>query len=322
MNLPAAIPLDSTLSTQNSLQSGSLGLISRAETYLVLARAFLPPAQSGMLDALRDDLLEDLAAMHAEIPVSDSTPERIDALRYALEGVPDDQALLREYSRLFLSPPAPAMLNLGFYLDGGIMGGSTRQMEAYYQRHGLERDPFFRDLPDHLALNLQFLAWVLGAAAGSPGDDGDTQWEGLRDARDLIARFTLPGAHALKAKISAAIEEHRLSATYAELTFLLADVLMRDLEFLSARLPAQVVPADVSAAEAVESEPDVLPETDPEGRLACRICATDFAAGEALAGMIARLQAAGLATEHLAVCPDCRAETMGMRPLTPPTPKR
>jgi hypothetical protein len=194
-------------------------------------------------------------------------------------------------------------------------------MEAYYQRHGLERDPFFRDLPDHLALNLQFLAWVLGATAGSSGDDGDTQWEGLRDARDLIARFTLPGVHALKAKISAAIEEHRLSVTYAELTFLLADVLMRDLEFLSARLPAQVMPADVLDAEGVEPEPDVLPETDPEGRLACRICATDFAAGEALAGMIARLQAAGLATEHLAICPDCRAETMGMRPLTPPTPK-
>jgi len=322
MNLPPAIPLDSALSTQNSLQSGSLGLISRAETYLVLARAFLPPAQPGMLDALRDDLLEDLAAMHGEIPISGSTPARIDALRCSLEGIPDDQALLREYSRLFLSPPAPAMLNLGFYLDGGIMGGSSLQMEAWYQRHGLERDPSFRDLPDHLALNLQFLAWVLGATAESSANDGDTDMDGLRDARDLIARFTLPGVHALKGKIPAAIAEHRLSATYAELTFLLADVLMRDLEFLSARLPAQVVPADALGAEAVESEPDVLPETDPEGRLACRICGTEFAAGEALAGMIARLQGADLATEHLAVCPDCRAETMGMRPLTAPMPKR
>jgi putative dimethyl sulfoxide reductase chaperone len=317
-----AMPMDPTPRSHHPTKHDSLEVISRAETYLCLARAFLPPMAPGMLEALRHDLLEDLANLHAEVPISDSTPDRIDALRYSLEGVPDDQALLREYSRLFLSPPAPAMLNLGFHLDGGIMGGSTRQMEAWYQRHGLERDPSFRDLPDHLVLNLQFLAWVLGAAAESSGNDGDTEMQGLRDARDLIARFTLPGVHALKGKIEAAIEEHRLSATYAALSSLLADVLMRDLEFLSARLPAQALQTDPSAAEAKETQPDALPETDPEGRLACRICGTEFAAGEALAGMIARLQAAGLATEHLAVCPDCRTETMGMRPLTPPTPKR
>lgn len=322
MNPPAAVPKDSTLATRNSPQIGSFGLISRAETYLVLARAFLPPAQPGMLDALRDDLLADLAAMHGEIPISESTPERIDALRCSLERIPDDQALLREYSRLFLSPPAPAMLNLGLYLDGGIMGGSSRQMEAWYQRHGLERDPSFRDLPDHLALNLQFLAWVLAAAAESSSDAGDADMAGLRDARDLIARFTLPGVHALKGKIESAIGEHHLSPTYAALSSLLADVLMRDLEFLSARLPAPALQTDPSAAEAKETQPDALPETDPEGRLACRVCGTEFAAGEALAGMIARLQAADLATEHLAVCPDCRASTMGMRPLTAPTPKR
>lgn len=319
MSLDAALEINPVPDLSDVIADDPAMLLPMAETYLCLARAFLPPATPGMLEALGQDLLEDLASLHAEIPISEATPARLDALRSSLEGIPDDQALLQEYSRLFLSPPAPAMLNLGLYLDGGIMGGSTRQMEAYYQRHGLERDASFRDLPDHLALNLQFLAWVLGAAAESSRNDGNRDLQYLQDARDLIARFTLPGVHTLMDKIQAAIKEHSLSTTYEELTGLLEDVLRRDVKFLSTLLPTHVFQPTAVADDPDPASPDNI---DPDEHLACRICGTGFAAGDALAGMIARLQAEGLTTEHLAVCPDCRAETMGMRPLTPPTPKR
>ncbi|AGA32632.1 cytoplasmic chaperone TorD family protein [Thioalkalivibrio nitratireducens DSM 14787] len=278
-----------------------------------------------MLEALRQDLLEDLTGLHAELPASAATPARIEKLRTALAEIPDDESLLREYSRLFLTPPAPAMLNLGFYLDGGIMGGSTRQMEAYYQRHGLERDPNFRDLPDHLALNLQFLAWVLASAAEFAGNDDAAALQALQDARNLIARFTLPGVNALAGKILPALDSHGLGPTYAELTRFVADVLKRDLAFLSERPPAPPPwesTADPESEQEQEQEPDAAADSNPDARLDCRICGSTFVAGAALTGMIARLEAQGLATEHLSVCPDCRADTMGMRSLTPPSPKR
>jgi putative dimethyl sulfoxide reductase chaperone len=319
MSLDAAIDMNPGPELRDVITEDPDSLVPRAETYLCLARAFLPPATPGMLEALRHDLLDDLTDLHAELPISAAIPTRIEALRAALTDITDDQALLREYSRLFLTPPAPAMLNLGFYLDGGIMGGSPRQMEAYYQRHGLERDPSFRDLPDHITLNLQFLAWVFAAAAESaPGNHGDLQ-QGLHDARDLIARYTLPGVRSLIGKMGPAIAELGLGPTYTELAGILADVLKRDLAFLSERLPA---PALRESTAGAEPEPKIPVESEPDVRLACRLCGSAFVAGEALAGMIARLQAQGLTTEHLAVCPDCRTDTMGMRPLTPPSLKR
>jgi putative dimethyl sulfoxide reductase chaperone len=319
MSLDAAIEVNPGPDLIDIIAEDPDRLVPRAETYLCLARAFLPPTQPGMLESLREALLDDLTSLHAELPFSAATPARIETLRAALATIRDDESLLSEYSCLFLTPPAPAMLNLGFHLDGGIMGGSTRQMEAYYLRHGLERDPNFRDLPDHLALNLQFLAWVFAAAAeSSHGKQGAPQ-QGLHDARDLIARFALPGVHLLIGKMVPAIDEHALGSTYYELAHILADVLKRDLSFLSERLPAS---ATREWNASLEPEPEVPAESDPEARLACRICGTTFVAGEALAGMVARLQAQGLATEHLAVCPDCRADTMGMRPLTPPSLKR
>lgn len=320
MNPETAIHLDSDLFSPENVPKDPDQWIPRAETYLCLARAFLPPTQAGILAALREDLLEDLEALHAEVPIAGAVPGRIAALRSILAEIPDDQELLREYSRLFLTPPAPAMLNLGFYLDGGIMGNSTRQMEAYYQRHGLERDPDFRDLPDHLSLNLQFLAWVLAGIAEFEGVDAAAARRGLQDAWDLIARYTLPGLQSIIGKLLPAIDEHGLSQTYGELARILTDVLKRDLAVLSTHLPAPVM--QPPSPENVDPEILIRVDTDPEARLGCRVCGSDFVAGEAMAEMIGRLQAATLATEHLAVCPDCRAETMGMRPLAPPTPKR
>jgi putative dimethyl sulfoxide reductase chaperone len=319
MSLDAAIDVNPGPDLRDSIAGDPERLLLTADAYLCLARAFLPPTQPGMLEALREALLEDLSSLHAELPISPATPARVEALRAALADIPNDQTLLREYSRLFLTPPAPAMLNLGFHLDGGIMGRSTRQMEAYYQRHGLERDPNFHDLPDHLALNLQFLAWVFAAAAEPARDDGVESQQGLQDARDLIAHFTLPGVHSLIGKIGQAIDEHGLGPTYSELARILADVLERDLTSLSELLPARATPETTATPG---PEPEVPTEGDADAHLACRICGSAFVAGAALAGMIARLQAQNLATEHLAVCPDCRADAMGMRPLTPPSPKR
>lgn len=65
-----------------------------------------------------------------------------------------------EHVRLFVSNPAglPAPPYSGFYLDGGRVGGeSLDRLRAAYQADGLTMSPAYRDLPDHVAVQAEYL---------------------------------------------------------------------------------------------------------------------------------------------------------------------
>lgn len=102
--------------------------LASAELYLCLSRAFLTPLNGVTLRALREGLQPDLEELAERLPAIDA--EWLAAFRSTLEAVPSSERLLVGYSRLFLTPPAPAPLNLGGYLDGGLMGQGSRRIEA------------------------------------------------------------------------------------------------------------------------------------------------------------------------------------------------
>ncbi len=55
------------------------------------------------------------------------------------------------------------------------------------------------------------------------------------------------------------------------------------------------------------------PPSDGHGEgVACRRCGSTFAHGEELASIAQALASRSLATDHLEVCPDCRAPEMGL----------
>lgn len=67
--------------------------------------------------------------------------------------------MLVEYGRLFLGPervPCPPYGSL--YLDGVIMGPSTLDVLQRYRAAGLKVSPSWREPPDHIALELAFMA--------------------------------------------------------------------------------------------------------------------------------------------------------------------
>lgn len=133
---------------------------SRAEFLLCLARAFAVPNRPGAWEALRDALPEDLTDLAAECGYPLPTAAR--DLRAALSGIADGERLLAVYSRLFLVPGAPhPQLNVGLYLDGALAGGTCQALLDCYRQCGLAPDADFHDLPDHLTLQLEFLAWLL-----------------------------------------------------------------------------------------------------------------------------------------------------------------
>lgn len=75
-----------------------------------------------------------------------------------------DKDLEVEYARLFVGPfelIAPPYGSI--YLDGNrrVMGDSTMEVIKTYQAEGLSRSEDFKDLPDHIAVELEFMSFLI-----------------------------------------------------------------------------------------------------------------------------------------------------------------
>jgi len=74
---------------------------------------------------------------------------------FAAEGT---QNLLLDYARLFLGPNHIIAKPYGSaWLEQTLMGKSTVAVQALYREGGFEMDEEFRELPDHIAAELEFL---------------------------------------------------------------------------------------------------------------------------------------------------------------------
>lgn len=133
---------------------------ARAELYLSLSRAFLAPREAELAEALRSFLADDLQELQARLGLEAGAA--VDDYRAEMQRVRSALELLQAYSAIFLAPPVAAFINAGQYLDGARDGGSVRLMEQAYERCGVTRDDGFRDLSDHVGLQLEFVAWLYG----------------------------------------------------------------------------------------------------------------------------------------------------------------
>ncbi|SFC51307.1 chaperone TorD involved in molybdoenzyme TorA maturation [Marinospirillum celere] len=291
-------------------------LMPRAEFYLCMAHVFLATQQGLTKTQLKEDLLADLHALSEELPGIQES--QLKALTAALDELSDEQDLIKEYSRLFVTPPTPAPLNLGYYLDGGIMGTSTHAMEIYYLRYQLEKDNAFHDLPDHLALNLQWLAWVLAQLLEEGGDQPAFQKQAVQDIGSFINHYTLPGIQQLLAKTRAANKEYALSSTWLLLVEMTANQLQADLDALKAWLPQEAVKTTPKPAPEYR---EAVTDAQPNELITCNACGVEFTAGEALAEMISRLKTAGVTYDHLLICSNCRETSLDQGRMTPPGSK-
>ncbi|MCX7893144.1 MAG: molecular chaperone TorD family protein [Burkholderiales bacterium] len=101
----------------------------------------------------------------------------------------DVQSLLVDYARLFLGPIQPRARPYGsvwLEVDEGLMQESTLGVARLYEEGGFEVAEDFRDLPDHVAAELEFLYLLLfnAAKAAAAGDDA-----ALAPAAALRRRF-------------------------------------------------------------------------------------------------------------------------------------
>jgi putative dimethyl sulfoxide reductase chaperone len=284
--------------TPNTPAGGSDGLAARSEFYLCMARAFMAPLQERLFRAMRDALAADLGELGAQLGYAIDAP--LARYREQIGRVADQPALLRIYSALFVAPPSAAHINVGRYLDGAIDGGSVKAMEQAYRRCGVERDARFRDLADHVSVQLEFVAFLYAAAARRCAGEGSCEPMPVAPG-EFLQTFAMRWLGGLCSDLARADTERELEANpYAPLALILNAAAARD---------AVAVAVDAKAARkqrAIERA-----RSNYFGR----------AVTDADIAQIARkLKQHGLSTDHLSVPVELRDAAMGLEKKASPGP--
>lgn len=189
MSLSAAAPEPRSMPTPGG------ALLDRADVLYCLARAFLPPPAEWSICDWAQPLADDLAELGAALGIATTELQQaLDAecARWAAAARSADghgDSWLVEYTRLFLMPPLVVPLNTGMYLEGSIGGSAAQMMRACYEAAGHAPDESFRDLPDHVAMQLEFVARLIERAA-----QGDPDGAAMADefSREFIDAWAEP----------------------------------------------------------------------------------------------------------------------------------
>ena len=271
----------------------------RAALYLCLARAFQVPQAADSHQAMSEWLSADLNELLG--PYGAPAQHQLTHYQLAIAAIPDQAALLQHYSRLFLSPPIRVNLNTSIYFRNEIGGDSLLDLEQRYAKHRLARAEGFRDLPDHLSMQLEFLAW-LQASAAEALQQGDTQRAEHchQDALALLREVILGWLPSFIDKLRVECEVEGLPTPYLHLAELLRTTAVADAQLHEA-----------APQEAKPSEP-----------LQCQSCGDTFEDAR-VQQVIELIIAEGGEIGPLLVCPRCRAkeaEQLGSTPRHfPPT---
>jgi TorA maturation chaperone TorD len=89
--------------------------------------------------------------------------DSVDGMTKAIQRYSDEQ-LKVAYAKLFVGPFALAAAPYGsVYLDEGgrVMGDSTMDVIKWYEQEGLARSDDCKDLPDHIAIELEFVSYLV-----------------------------------------------------------------------------------------------------------------------------------------------------------------
>ncbi len=104
-----------------------------------------------------------------------------------------DEDLRIEYAKLFVGPfelIAPPYGSV--YLDEGrrVMGDSTMEVIKTYQKEGLSRSNDFKNLPDHIAVEMEFASYLIyKEIAALKKSDFSTAWEYMEKQEAFLNIF-------------------------------------------------------------------------------------------------------------------------------------
>ncbi len=130
-----------------------------------------------------------------------------------------------EYSRLFVGPfslPCPPYES--YYRENRVMGDSTMDVMRYYNNVGLEISPEFKDVPDHVVLETDFLATLYDAENDALEQGNTSAAENIRTVRD---RFIKEHANCWLPVFTQAVKDNAILPYYPVLAAILTSVVER-----------------------------------------------------------------------------------------------
>lgn len=162
---------------------------TREDIYRLLAACYYPPSKA----LIEENCCTTLVTL-LETIVPDAVQYAVDATVALGNSSLDDLAV--EHARLFIGPfqlVAPPYGSI--YLDDTktVMGESTAKVAAFYHNCGLQLAEDFHELPDHCAVELEFisfLAFKQREAESSGNSDEVTRITSLQ--QEFLGRFLMP----------------------------------------------------------------------------------------------------------------------------------
>jgi TorA maturation chaperone TorD len=140
--------------------------LARADVYRLLSACYYQPDEAFLEEEVFSQLKTSLAKASPSGVMEAASLD--DSFRAS--GV---ETLMLDYSRLFLGPFVILAKPYGsVYLDGEkvVMGDSTMQALELYREGGFDVAEDFREMPDHIAVELEFL-YLLSFRLGQESDD-------------------------------------------------------------------------------------------------------------------------------------------------------
>lgn len=256
--------------------------IAESTLWLVLAQAFLPPSRAEVATAFVDGLAEDLAELAA--PLDLDIANELAKFSTATNGFIEPQSLLIEFSRVFLPPNGLSTLNVSRYVDGSINGPCMDALENAYLAAGVAQRDTLRDLNDHVAMQMECMAWLIG--------QGESE---QRISAEDFAQICLVGA---LPRFAAVLASEAPESPYTQLVQ------------IAAKAIANYADSDENT-ETVKRGPNRRHDTSLGVWRLCKSCEKPFAREKEIQIMTRALEQAGLPAEHLSLCPDCRDAVKG-----------
>lgn len=197
---------------------------ARAMVYQKLADAFRLPSPA---------LSEDVKALADALKVLDSEAGP-DAARLATGRYTetDRQEITIDHAALFIGPflvPAPPYGSVYLEDKRQLMGASTIEVRKHYLRIGLDLSPDFKEAPDHICAELEFMhVLVHQAVAAVDAGDRDLLATSVRQQRTFLERHLGDWVPAFADKVA----EHARTDFYRLLASVVRVFVAEDLEAL------------------------------------------------------------------------------------------
>lgn len=196
----------------------------RKTIYHILAACFSMPQEELFLQ------LSSLA-----IPISNQSPETVQMMSL-LRGDLDIEELKIDFAKLFVGPfklLAPPYGSI--YLEGQrqVMGTSTLDAKKRYQDAGLEISKVFKDSPDHISAELEFLYFMnFEQIEAIENSDFDSALNWLKRQEDFLQNHL----GAWVAAFTSCVTEHAETDFYQTLGKTTGQFIPRDIENLKSEI--------------------------------------------------------------------------------------